>query len=161
MRYLSLPAALLLTLCVTGPAPAQTPQWEANATPVMPDNGRPYCRMTTYSSEDSGIGFVAFPGRDIIVVSSPSLEGFGTPIRVTLRLGNFKDYPLTMLGSGGGYSAILTSDGMKTVLNVLILYGDEETRLTVGSETELIIPSDGAQDAARTMWDCRAELPDG
>ena len=89
------------------------------------------------------------------------MEGFGSQIEGTLRLGNFKDYTLTMVDSGGVYTVNLTSDGMASVVDVLTIFGDEETRLTVGPETELIIPPDGAQDAARTMWDCRAKLPEG
>jgi hypothetical protein len=151
---------LALWVATAAPALAQTPQWEVTATPVTPDDGRPYCHMT-YSSGDDGITFAAFPNRDIISVVSPSLAGLGSQIEATLRLGNFKDYPLTWWGANGAYNVILTSVGMATVLDALILYGDEETRLTVGPETELIMPPDGAQDAARTMWDCRAELPEG
>jgi hypothetical protein len=149
---------LALGAATATPVPAQTPQWEAAADPLTRNDGSPYCHMTYYS-EDVGISFAAFPGRDIIVFST-SLEGFGSQIEGTLRLGNFKDYTLTMVDSGGVYTANLTSDGMMTILDALIIFGDEETRLTVGPETELIVPPDGAQDAGRTMWDCRSELPD-
>ncbi|HKL68591.1 hypothetical protein [Salibaculum sp.] len=150
---------LALGAAMAHPALAQQGAWEAAADPLTRNDGRPYCHMTYYS-EDVGISFAAFPGRDIMLFST-SLEGFGSQIEGTLRLGNFKDYTLTMVDSGGVYNVNLTSDGMASVVDVLTIFGDEETRLTVGPETELIIPPDGAQDAARTMWDCRAKLPEG
>lgn len=150
---------LALGLALAAPALAQTPRWEATAAPVTQDDGPPYCRMTHLSGDD-GIMFRAFPDRQEIWVITPSLEGLDFQIEATLRIGNAPAYPLTWQGGGGSYRANLTSVGMATVLDALILYGDEETRLTVGSETALALPPDGAQDAARTMWDCRAELPD-
>ena len=151
---------LALGAVTATPAPAQTSLWEAAAAPVMQDEGPPYCRMT-HTAGDDGIMFRAFPERQEIWAITPSLEGLDFEIEATLRIGNAPAYPLTWLGGGGSYRANLTSDGMATVLDALILYGDEETRLTVGSETALSIPPDGAQDAARTMWDCRADLPEG
>jgi hypothetical protein len=148
---------LALGVASAAPVLAQTPRWEATATPVTQDDGPPYCRVTHAAGHDD-IMFRAFPDRQEIWVYTPSLEGLDFEIEATLRIGNAPAYPLTWLGGGGSYRATLTSVGMATVLDALILYGDEGTRLTVGSETALALPPDGAQDAARTVWDCRTEL---
>ena len=142
------------------PALAQQGAWEVSAAPVTQDGGPSYCHMTR-SDGAQVISFNTQPGMRFIGVYAPALKGMDMQIEATLRIGNFKDYPLTWVGGNGGYTANLTSVGMAAVLDALILYGDEETRLTVGPETELVIPADGTQDAARTMWDCRAALPDG
>ncbi|WP_084860600.1 hypothetical protein [Salibaculum halophilum] len=151
---------LALGAVTATPAPAQTSLWEAAAAPVMQDNGPPYCHMTQ-SDGTRLISFSVQPGTWSIGVYASALKGMDTKIEATLQIGNGPTYSLTMMGGGGGYTVNLTSDGMATVLDALILYGDEETRLTVGSESELVIPADGTQDAARTMWDCRADLPEG
>ena len=151
---------LALGAATAHPALARQGAWEVSTAPFTQDKGPPSCRMIHLRGDD-GIKFLVSTDRNFISVISPSLQGLDFQIEATLRIGDFKDYSLTWVGGNGGYTANLTSDGMATVLDALILFGNEETTLTVASETELVIPADGTQDAARTMWDCRAELPEG
>ena len=151
---------LALGAATAHPALAQQGAWEASTAPVTQNEGPPYCHMTR-SDGVRIISFNAQPGTRFIGVYTPALKGLGIQIDAPLQIGNGPAYPLKMMGGNGGYTVNLTSDGMATVLDALILYGNEETRLTVGSETALAVPPTGTQDAARTMWDCRAKLPEG